>query len=134
MLSPKKYKYKKSQKGSLPNKIVSNNRKPNFGSYCLKAISHGIFTGRQIEAGRKIIMKKVKRKGKLWVRIFPQIPVTKKPIETRMGKGKGSVDHWVFKVRPGIILYEVEGVSYSSALEIFGIVSKKLPVFTKISF
>lgn len=133
MLFPKKSKFKKFQKGSLPNRILSFNRIPQFGTYCLKAISFGIFSGRQIEAGRKIIMKKVKRKGRLWVRVFPHIPVSKKPVETRMGKGKGSVDHWIFKVRPGMIVYEIEGISHILALEIFKIVSKKLPFFTKMS-
>jgi large subunit ribosomal protein L16 len=133
MLTPRNPRYRKVQKGSLPNTILSGNRKPQFGCYALKATSFGILSSRQIEAGRKLIMKKVKKRGKLWVRIFPHTPVTRKPVEVRMGKGKGAVDHWVFKVRPGAILYEVEGLSSNLVSDIFKLVSKKLSVSTKMS-
>jgi large subunit ribosomal protein L16 len=132
LLSPRKFKYKKSQKGSLPNKILSCKRELIFGSFGLKSLDFGLLTANQIEAGRRLIMKKIKKKGKLWVRIFPHIPISKKPIEVRMGKGKGGVDHWAFKANPGILLYEIEGLSYKKAFELFRQVSKKLPIKTKI--
>ena len=132
LLSPRKFKYKKAQKGSLPNKVLSIKREVIFGSFALKSMDFGLLTANQIESGRRLIMKKIKKRGKLWVRIFPHIPVSRKPIEIRMGKGKGAVDHWVFKAKPGILLYEIEGLTSKKALELFKQVSKKLPIKTKL--
>mgnify|MGYP001041378459 CR=1 FL=1 len=105
--------------------------RPSFGDYALKATSCGWLTSRQIEAARIAITRHVKRGGKIWIRIFPDKPISKKPLETRMGKGKGPPEEWVAVVRPGRILYEIEGVSREMAMEAFRLASHKLPISTK---
>ncbi|MCB1767374.1 MAG: 50S ribosomal protein L16, partial [Candidatus Competibacteraceae bacterium] len=101
-----------------------------FGEYGLKAITRGLWTARQIEAARRAINRYIKRGGKVWIRIFPDKPITKKPLEVRMGSGKGNVEYWVAKVKPGCVLYEVEGVSELVAREAFRLAAAKLPVQT----
>lgn len=130
--APRKTKYKKAQKGALPNKILSHAAELAYGTYALKAIDFGILTSNQIEAAQKVILKKIKKKGKLWTCIFPHLPKTKKPVEVRMGKGKGSVDLWISKVMPGTILYEIEGISFKTAQEILNESSQKLSIKCKI--
>lgn len=129
---PRKTKFKKVQKGRIPNKLKSGASKLIFGSYGFKAETFGILTSTQIEAARKVIMKHLKKKGKMWVRVFPHQPKTKKPIEVRMGKGKGAVDSWVSKVEPGTILYEFEGINFKLAEEIFILGAQKLPLMCKL--
>ena len=131
LLQPKKTKYKKTQKGKLQ-RFDSRSNQLKFGTVGLKAIKSGTITSRQIEAARQAIVRKLNRKGKLWIRIFPAIPITKKPIETRMGKGKGSVSHWGVQVSIGKLLFEVCGVSTNYALNAFKTGSAKLPIKTKI--
>jgi large subunit ribosomal protein L16 len=101
-----------------------------FGEYGLKSISRGRLTARQIESARRTITRHVKRGGKIWIRIFPDKPITKKPLEVRMGKGKGSVEYWVAQVRPGTMLYEIQGVSEELAREAFALAAAKLPLKT----
>ena len=132
LLTPRKTKYKKAQKGSLPNKILSNSENINYGNYAFKSKNFGLLTNKQIEAARRVIMKKIKKQGKLWVRIFTHTPKTKKPIEVRMGKGKGSVDSWIVKIKPGTILYEIDGISLKLAQELFKESSQKLPLKLKL--
>ena len=129
MLQPKKTKYRKQQKGRNRG-IASRGNKVSFGEFGIKAADRGQLTSRQIEAARRAITRHVKRGGKLWIRIFPDKPITKKPIEVRMGKGKGNVEYWVAKVQPGRMLYEIEGVSENVAREAFRRASAKLPVKT----
>ena len=129
MLSPKKTKFRKQQKGRIRG-VAKGGTDVHFGEYGLQAISSGRVTARQIEAARMAIQRKVKRQGKLYIRIFPDKPVSAKPLETRMGKGKGSVDHWVCLIKPGRVLYEIEGVEESIAREAFRIAGHKLPVPT----
>ena len=131
MLMPKKVKYRKQQKGRMKGKSKGGN-KVSFGQYGLKADEPGRISNRQIEAARIAITRHAKRGGKLWIRIFPDRPVTKKPAETRMGKGKGSPEGWVAIVRPGRILYEVEGLSEEVAREAFRLASQKLSIKTKV--
>jgi large subunit ribosomal protein L16 len=132
-LQPKRSKYKKSQKGKLP-KIEYRSNKLNFGFIGLKASESGLISSRQIEAARQAINRRIKRKGKIWIRIFPDSPVTSKPIEVRMGKGKGPVDHWSVKVGAGAILFEIEGVSLNVAKIAFVTGGAKLPISTQISY
>lgn len=132
VLIPRKTKYKKNQKGILPNKMPSKNNDIKFGTFGLKTIEFGILTSNQIESARRTILKRIKKKGKLWSCIFTHLPKTQKPVEVRMGKGKGSVSTWIAKVKPGIILYEIEGISYKNAYEIFKLCSQKLPIKCKI--
>ncbi len=113
MLSPKKVKYRKKQKGRMTGKALSKGSRLEFGEYGLQALECGFITTQQIEAARIAITRHVKRGGKIWIRVFPDKPVTKKPAETRMGKGKGSPEGWVAVVKPGRILYEMEGVGES---------------------
>jgi len=129
MLQPKKTKYKKQQKGKLRG-FATSGAKVNFGHYGLKAITRGRVTARQIEAARRAMTRHIKRGGKIWIRIFPDVPITKKPVEVRMGKGKGNVEYWVAKVQPGKILYEMEGVTEEVAREAFRLAASKLPVIT----
>lgn len=130
MLSPKKVKYRKQQRGRM--KGVSNRgNNLNFGEFGLQAIECGTISSRQIEAARIAITRHVKRGGKLWIRIFPDKPITKKPAEVRMGKGKGAPEGWVSVVRPGRILYEIEGVQKRLAEEAFRLASYKLSVKTR---
>ncbi len=131
MLIPKKVKYRKQQKGRIRGISQSGNSVA-FGDYGLKALEGGWITTRQIEAARVTITRSIKRGGKIWVRIFADKPITKKPAETRMGKGKGPVEDWVAVIRPGRILYEVEGISREAAEEAFRLASHKLPVKTKM--
>ncbi len=131
MLAPKKIKYRKHQKGRLRG-VAQRGNTLNFGDFGLKALGKGKITAQQIEAARIAITRHVKRKGKIWIRIFPDKPVTKKPAETRMGKGKGGVEFWVAPVKPGRILYEMEGVDPALAVEALRLASYKLPIPTKI--
>ncbi|MGQ9660122.1 MAG: 50S ribosomal protein L16 [Thermochromatium sp.] len=130
MLQPKRTKFKKQQKGRNRGLAQSGNR-VSFGEFGLKAIERGRLTARQIEAARRAISRSVKRGGKLWIRVFPDKPITKKPLEVRMGKGKGNVEYWVALVQPGSMLYEIEGVSEELAREAFKLASAKLPVQTR---
>lgn len=130
MLFPKQIKYTKQFKGVLKKKTNRGN-KILFGTYGLKTLESARITSKQIEAGRRAIMRKMKRLGFLWVRVYPDTPVTAKPTEIRMGKGKGAVRHWVAKVSQGQILYEISGVSSEIALKAFKAGNHKLPVITK---
>jgi len=131
MLQPKKTKYRKAHKGRIKGK-AKGGTSLNFGSYGLKAITAERVTSRQIEAARRAITRHMKRAGKVWIRIFPDVPVSKKPTEVRMGKGKGSPEYWACRVKPGKILFEVDGVSQNVAKEAFGRASSKLPIKTKV--
>ena len=131
MLAPKKVKRRKTQKGRM--KGMSN--RSNFvayGTYGLKALEPGWITSRQIEATRISISRRVRKVGRMWIRIFPDKPITKKPAETRMGKGKGSPEYWVSVVRPGRILFEIDGLDLEEAKETFRACSHKLPIKTKL--
>lgn len=130
MLAPKKIKYRKRQKGRTRGAAYCGSSL-SFGDFGLKALACGWLTSRQIEAGRVALMRHIKRGGKLWIRIFPDKPVTKKPAETRMGKGKGAPEDWVAVIKPGRILYEMEGVPETIAREAFRLASHKLPIETK---
>ena len=129
MLQPKKTKYRNHQKGKLRG-FATSGAKVNFGHFGLKATTRGRVTARQIEAARRAMTRHIKRGGKIWIRIFPDVPITKKPVEVRMGKGKGNVEYWVAKVQPGKILYEMEGVTEEIAREAFRLAASKLPVIT----
>ena len=129
MLMPKKVKYRKQQRGRMRGKAWRGGEL-SFGDFGLKVVQAGWISDRQIEASRVAIMRFIKRGGKLWIRIFPDKPVTKKPAETRMGKGKGAPDHWVAVVRPGKILFEMEGVTATDAAEAMRLASHKLPLRT----
>ena len=130
MLMPKKTKWRKQQRGRMRGKAYRGSTL-SFGTYGLKNLEPAWLTSRQIEAARIAITRYVKRGGKLWIRIFPDKPVTIKPAETRMGKGKGNPEYWVAVVKPGRILFELEGVSYNIAKEAMRLASHKLPVKTK---
>ncbi len=130
MLMPKRVKFRKRQKGRTKG-LASRGSQVNFGDYALKALEPGWITNRQIEAGRIAITRHVKRGGKVWIRIFPDKPVTHKPAETRMGKGKGAPDGWVAVIQPGRILFEIEGVSEDIAREAFRLASHKFGIATK---
>lgn len=129
MLQPKRTKFRKVHKGKNRG-LAQRGNKVSFGSYGMKAITRGRITARQIEAGRRAITRYIRRGGKLWIRIFPDKPVTKKPLEVRMGKGKGNVEYWVALIQPGRMLYELEGVPEDIAREAFRLASAKLPVQT----
>ncbi len=131
MLMPKKVKFRKQMRGRMRGNAMRGN-KLSFGDYGLQALTPGWLTSRQIESARIAITRHVKRGGKVWIRIFPDKPITKKPAETRMGKGKGSPEAWVAVVKPGRVLYELEGVSESVAREAMRLASHKLPIKTKI--
>jgi large subunit ribosomal protein L16 len=131
MLQPKRTKYRKAFKG----RIHGNARGGtilNFGSFGLKALSPERVTARQIEAARRALTRYMKRQGRVWIRIFPDVPVTKKPAEVRQGKGKGSVEYWVCRVKPGRIMFEVDGVSAEMARVGFALAAAKLPLKTKV--
>jgi len=130
MLSPKKVKFRKQQTGRMKGQ-AHRGSKLNFGDFGLQASECGYITSRQIEAARIAMTRYVKRGGKMWIRIFPDKPVTKKPAEVRMGKGKGAPEGWVAVIRPGKILYEMEGVSRDLAFEAFRLAAHKLPIKTK---
>ena len=130
MLMPKKVKYRKMQKGRMNGKAYRGSA-VSFGEFGLKAIEPGWISSRQIEAARVAITRHAKRGCKVWIRIFPDKPITKKPAETRMGKGKGTPEYWVAVVKPGRILYEMSGVSEETAKEAMRLASHKLPVATR---
>jgi len=130
MLQPKKTKYRKAHKGRIRGKAKGGTTL-NFGSYGLKALTAERVTSRQIEAARRAITRHMKRAGKVWIRIFPDVPVSKKPTEVRMGKGKGSPEFWACRVKPGRILFEVDGVSEQIAREALYKASAKLPIKCK---
>jgi large subunit ribosomal protein L16 len=130
MLSPAKTKFRKAHKGRIHG-VESKGIALNFGEYGLKALDPERITSRQIEAARRAITRYMKRAGRVWIRIFPDVPVTKKPAEVRQGKGKGSVEYWVCRVKPGRILFEVDGVSEEVAKRAFELGAAKLPISTK---
>ena len=130
MLQPKKTKYRKQHKGRIKGN-AKGGTDLNFGSYGLKALEPERITARQIEAARRSITRHVKRVGRLWIRVFPDVPVTAKPAEVRMGKGKGSVDRWVCRVKPGRIMFEIDGVPEDLARTAFERAAAKLPIKTK---
>lgn len=131
MLMPKKVKHRKMMKGRMTG-AAHRGSSLNFGEYGLQAQECGWITTRQIEAGRIAMTRFIKRGGKIWIRIFPDKPITKKPAETRMGKGKGSPEDWVCVIKPGRILFEMEGVTKEVAMEAFRLAAYKLPISTKI--
>lgn len=129
MLQPKRTKFRKQRKGRNRGVATSGNQ-VSFGEYGLKSTTRGMLTARQIEAARRAINRYIKRGGKVWIRIFPDKPITRKPLEVRMGSGKGNVEFWVARIKPGSVLYEVEGVTEAIAREAFRLASAKLPVQT----
>ena len=130
MLMPKKVKYRKQQKGRNRGKAWRGSELA-FGDFGLKTVEHGHVTDRQIEASRIAMTRFIKRGGKIWLRLFPDKPITKKPAEVRMGSGKGPLDHWVAVVRPGKVLFEMEGVTQEMAQEAMRLASHKLPIRTR---
>ena len=132
MLMPKKVKYRKQQRGRRRGTSKGGNYVA-FGDYALQALEPGWVTARQIEAARIAISRHVKRGGKVWIRVFPDKPITKKPLETRMGKGKGPPEQWVCVVRPGRVLFEMEGVSEKDAREAMRLAAAKIPIRTKFA-
>jgi large subunit ribosomal protein L16 len=130
MLAPKRVKYRKQQKGHRRG-MATRGSSLSFGDFGIKALGDGYATSRQIEAARVAITRHVKRGGKVWIRIFPDKPITKKPAETRMGKGKGSPEAWVAVIRPGRILYEIKGVPEAIAREALNLAAHKLPILTR---
>lgn len=130
MLQPKRTKYRKAFKGRIHGDAKSATTL-DFGSFGLKALEPERITARQIEAARRAISRAMKRQGRLWIRLFPDVPVSKKPPEVRQGKGKGSVEFWICRVKPGRIMFEVDGVSEAIAREAFTLASAKLPIKTK---
>lgn len=130
MLQPKRVKYRRVQKGRI-NGLAYKGSQLSFGSFGLKALESGRITDRQIEAARIAVTRAMKREGKVWINIFPDKPITKKPLEVRMGKGKGSLDHWVAIIKPGRIIFETEGVPMEVAQESLRLAAQKLPLKTK---
>jgi len=131
MLQPKRTKFRKAHKGRIKG-MAKGGSSLNFGSYGLKALEPSRVTARQIEATRRAVTRHMKRAGRVWIRIFPDVPVTKKPTEVRMGKGKGSVEFWAAKVKPGRIMFEIDGVSDDVAREALRLGAAKLPIKCKI--
>jgi large subunit ribosomal protein L16 len=129
MLQPKRTKFRKMHKGRNRG-LALRGSKVSFGEFGLKATGRGRLTARQIEAARRAISRHIKRGGKIWIRVFPDKPITQKPLEVRMGKGKGNVEYWVALIQPGKILYEMEGVDENIAREAFALASAKLPIST----
>jgi len=129
-MSPKRTKFRKTQKGKNRG-VAWKGSDVSFGDFALQAVDHSFITARQIEAGRMAIQRHVKRAGKLWIRIFPDKPITKKPLEVRMGSGKGSVEGWVAVVKPGRVLFEIAGVPEADARQAFKLAASKLPLTTK---
>ena len=129
MLMPKKVKYRKQQRGKVRG-VTSRGASLAFGDYALQALESGWITARQIEAARIAMTRHVKRGGKIWIRVFPDKPITQKPLEVRQGKGKGNVEYWVCQIQPGRMLYEMEGVSEDVAREAFALAAAKLPFKT----
>jgi large subunit ribosomal protein L16 len=130
MLQPKRTKYRKAHKGRIHGKAKGGTAL-NFGAYGLKATTPGRISARQIEAARRSITRRMKRVGKLWIRIFPDVPVSSKPAEVRQGKGKGSPEWWAVRVKPGRVMFELDGVSQDMAREAFRLAAAKLPVQTR---
>ena len=130
MLQPKKTKFRKQQKGRLRG-FATSGAKVSFGEFGLKAVGRGRMTARQIEAGRRAMTRRVKRGGKIWIRVFPDKPITKKPLEVRQGKGKGAVEYWVALIQPGRMIYEMQGVPEETAREAFALAAAKLPFRTQ---
>ena len=131
MLQPKRTKFRKQFKGRIKGDAKGGSDL-NFGHYGLKAVTPERVTARQIEAARRAMTRHMKRQGRVWIRIFPDVPVTAKPIEVRMGKGKGSVDRWVCKVKPGRVMFEIDGVAEDVAREALRLAAMKLPVKTRV--
>ena len=129
MLLPKRTKFRKVQTGRNRGLAIRGS-KVSFGEYALKATGRGRMTSRQIEAARRAMTRKIKRGGKIWIRVFPDKPITAKPLEVRQGKGKGNVEYWVAQIQPGKVLFEMEGVSEKLASEAFSLAAAKLPVTT----
>ena len=129
MLQPKRTKFRKMHKGRNRGVAVAGS-KVSFGSYGLKAVGRGRLTARQIEAARRALTRHVKRQGKIWIRVFPDKPITEKPLEVRQGKGKGNVEYWVAQIQPGRVLYEIDGVPEKLAREAFDLAARKLPFQT----
>jgi large subunit ribosomal protein L16 len=130
MLQPKKTKFRKMHKGRNRGLAQSGN-KVVFGDFGLKAVERGRMTARQIEAARRAMTRHVKRNGKIWIRVFPDKPITKKPLEVRQGKGKGNVEYWVAQIQPGLVLFEMEGVTKELAQKAFTLAARKLPFKVK---
>ena len=128
-MQPKRTKYRKQMKGRNRGKALNSNR-VSFGEYGLKAVDRGRITARQIESARRAITRKVRRGAKIWIRIFPDKPITKKPLEVRQGKGKGNVEYWVAQIQPGRMLYEMQGVDEALAREAMKLAAAKLPIRT----
>ena len=131
MLSPKRTKFRKQHKGRIHGE-AKGGFELNFGSYGLKAIEPERITARQIEAARRALTRHMKRQGRVWIRIFPDVPVSKKPTEVRMGKGKGSVEFWAAKVKPGRVMFEIDGVGEAVAREALRLAAMKLPIKTRV--
>ena len=129
MLQPKRTKFRKVHKGRNRGLALVGD-KVSFGTYALKSVERGQMTSRQIESARRAMTRAVKRVGKIWIRVFPDKPITQKPLEVRQGKGKGNVEYWVAQVQPGKVLYEIEGVSEELAREAFALAAAKLPIST----
>ena len=127
MLSPKRTKFRKAHKGRIHG-AAKGGFELNFGSYGLKAVEPGRITARQIEAARRAITRHMKRVGKVWIRVFPDVPVSRKPAEVRMGSGKGSPEYWVARIHPGRIMFEIDGVQKGLAVEAFALAAAKLPI------
>lgn len=132
MLQPKRTKFRKQMKGRNRG-LAQRGSTVSFGEYGLKAMDRGRLTARQIESARRALTRHVKRGGKIWIRVFPDKPITKKPLEVRQGKGKGSVEYWVAQIQPGRVLFEIEGVSEELAEEAFNLAAAKLPFATKFA-
>ena len=131
MLSPKRTKYRKAHKGRIHG-LAKSGTELNFGSIGLKAIEPGRLTARQIEAARRAITRHIRRVGRVWIRIFPDVPVSQKPAEVRMGSGKGTPEFWICRVKPGRIMFELDGVPRSIATEAFTLGAAKLPIHTRV--
>ena len=129
MLQPKRTKFRKQHKGRNRGLALRGSR-VSFGEFGLKAVGRGRLTARQIEAGRRAMTRHIRRGGKIWIRVFPDKPITKKPLEVRQGKGKGAVEYWVALIQPGRVLYEIEGVSEDIARRAFDLASAKMPFTT----
>jgi len=131
MLQPKRTKFRKQHKGRNRGLAQAGN-KVSFGEFGLKAVARGRLTARQIESARRAMTRHIKRGGKIWIRVFPDKPITQKPLEVRMGSGKGNVEYWVAQIQPGKVLYEVEGVPEELAREAFALAAAKLPLATSV--
>src|SRR5204863_6636198 len=131
MMQPKKTKFRKAHKGRIHG-VATSGATLSFGQFGLKAMAPERITARQIEAARRAITREMKRAGRVWIRVFPDLPVSKKPVEVRMGKGKGSVEYWAARVKPGRILFEVDGVSAEIAKEALRLGAMKLPIMTRV--